>query len=87
MVKAAAVIRLGETKLFDQCRRLCKYLNEEVAGGRNQIAHFMMYWDIPEVEDLKTLDDKVDWYLAPTRYDVERRRKGEPSLRTSDIKS
>jgi hypothetical protein len=88
MVKAAAVVRLGETNLFDQCKRLCKYLEDEkVEGSRNQIAHFMMYWDIPSGEDLKILEDKIDWHLAPTPFDVVRRRKGEPPLRISDIES
>jgi hypothetical protein len=86
MVKAAAVARLGEANLFDQCKHLCKYLDERVRS-RNQIAHFMMYWDIPAGEDLKILEDKIDWHLAPTPFDVVRRRKGEPPLRISDIES
>jgi hypothetical protein len=57
MVKAAALVRLGETDLFDQCRRLSKYLDEDVEGSRNRIAHFMMYWDIPAGEDLEILED------------------------------
>ncbi len=87
MVKAAALVRLGETDLFDQCRRLCKYLDEDVEGSRNRIAHFMMYWDIPAGEDLENLEDKIDWYLAPTPFDAVRRRKGEPPLKTSDIEN
>jgi hypothetical protein len=86
MIKAAAVVRLGETNLSDQCKRLCKDL-EEKERSRNQIAHFMMYWDIPAGEDLKILEDKIDWHLAPTPFDVVRRRKGEPPLRISDIES
>ena len=46
--QAAAVARLGEANLFDQCKRLCKYLDD-----------FMMYWDIPAGEDLKILEDKI----------------------------
>jgi hypothetical protein len=47
----------------------------------------MMYWDIPAGEDLKILEVKIDWHLAPTPFDVVRRRKGEPPLRISDIES
>jgi hypothetical protein len=68
MVKAAALVRFGESNLFGQCKRLCKYL-EDVEGGRNRIAHFMMYWDIPAGEDFKVL-------MPPLKTsDIENRTK------------
>jgi hypothetical protein len=87
MVRAAALVRLGGTDLFKLCKDdLCKHLGD-VEGKRNQIAHFMMFQDPPAATDLKEFAEKMDWHLAPTRFDALRRLKGEPPLKTSDIKS
>ena len=83
MVKTAVLVRLGETDLFERCKRLCKYLDEDIEQKRNQIAHFKMYYDMPE----DALEEKVDWYLAPSVFDAVRRRKGEPPLKVSDIEN
>jgi hypothetical protein len=96
MVQAAAAVRLAEPKLFKQCIVLCKRL-EDTSGKRNELAHFMLFKDLPDVgvEDPKKLVREIDLYLAPTAFDGARywrykgkRYKGKPpQLKLADIQS
>jgi hypothetical protein len=88
MVKAAALLRLANTDLLKPCNDLCKCLNDDkgVQRKRNQIAHYMMYHDPPEGENLdpKTFADKYAFYLGPQMFDAQQRRT---QLKTTDIEN
>ena len=92
MVKAAATVRLAESELIEPCNRLCKRL-KDTNGKRNQLAHFTLYQNPPDVGekiDLEKMAREIDWYLAPTAFDGARylRHEGKPpQLKLADIQS
>src|SRR5438874_7324144 len=91
MVRAAASVRLP-ADLAKECFKLCGRLDQK-AKKRNEIAHFMLYqvpvMVTPETEITpEQMDERIDWYLAPTFFDSARHwryRGALPELKTNDL--